>query len=139
MQFTEHINHICSVAKQLSSWILRTFISREQIVMITLWKSLVLPKLDYCSQLWSPNTPGMIQKIEEIQCSYVRKIKGVRSKKLLGKTSMAETLFSTKNRKMPNHLHLENNRRKSSKHKCKMSSSKYLRKIGKEMCYHIFK
>ena len=79
-KFTEHINHICSVAKQLSSWILRTFISREQIVMITLWKSLVLPKLDYCSQLWSPNTPGMIQKIEEIQRSYVRKIKGVSSK-----------------------------------------------------------
>ena len=42
--------------------------------MLTLWKSLVLPILDYCSQLWSPSNKGLIQQIESIQQSFTRKI-----------------------------------------------------------------
>ena len=44
--------------------------------MLTLWKSLVIPILDYCSQLWSPSKVGEIQQIEEIQQSFTRKIRG---------------------------------------------------------------
>jgi hypothetical protein len=43
--------------------------------MLTLWKSLVLPILDYCSQLWSPTKVGQIQEIEDIQKSFTRKIR----------------------------------------------------------------
>ena len=32
---------------------LRTFTARDSITMMTLFKSLVLPRLDYGSQLWS--------------------------------------------------------------------------------------
>ena len=42
--------------------------------MITLWKSLVLPILDYCSQLWSPTKTDHIQEIEDTQKSFIRKI-----------------------------------------------------------------
>ena len=42
--------------------------------MLTLWKSLVMPILDYCSQLWSPTMKGEIQQIEEIQKNFTRKI-----------------------------------------------------------------
>ena len=42
--------------------------------MLTTWKSLVLPILDYCSQLWSPQNKGDIQMIEDIQKSFTRKI-----------------------------------------------------------------
>ena len=45
--------------------------------MLTLWKSLVLPILDYCSQLWSPSTEGQIQRIEKVQVCFVRKIIGL--------------------------------------------------------------
>ena len=38
----------------LAGWILRTFASRDKITMLTLFKSLVLSRLDYGSQLWSP-------------------------------------------------------------------------------------
>ena len=44
--------------------------------MLTLWRTLVLPKFDYCSQLWCPLKTGDIQKLEEVQKSFLRKIKG---------------------------------------------------------------
>ena len=44
-------------------------------VMMTLWKSLVTPILDYCSQLWCPIQVGQIQQLEEIQQAYTRKIR----------------------------------------------------------------
>ena len=51
--FTSHIQKLVIKTKDLSSWILRTFKSREKSVLLTLWMSLVIPHLDYCSQLWS--------------------------------------------------------------------------------------
>ena len=44
--------------------------------MITLWKSLANPIIEYCSQLWCPLNIGDIQRIEIIQWSYIRKING---------------------------------------------------------------
>ena len=46
--------------------------------MDLLWKSLVLCKLDYCSQLWSPTAKGDIQKLEMVQRSFIRKFDEVR-------------------------------------------------------------
>ena len=62
--FTEHINKLISKTKDISSWILRTFNNRDRDIMITLWKSLVLPHLDYCSQLWSPSTIHKLNKLK---------------------------------------------------------------------------
>ena len=59
------------------SWILRTFACRERDVMLTLWKSLVLPHLEYCSQLWSPSTIHQIQELESVQKNFLKKIKGL--------------------------------------------------------------
>ena len=70
---------MCGKARDMCSWILRTFKSRSPVTMKTLWKSLVLPILDYCSQLWCPIKPGQIQQIEMIQQSFTRKIKLGRS------------------------------------------------------------
>ena len=72
--FSEHIKKTCLAARNLSSWILRTFSDRSHSLMLTTWKSLVLPILDYCSQLWSPQKKGEIQQIEDIQRSFTRKI-----------------------------------------------------------------
>ena len=75
--FSHHIANITLSASLKCGWILRTFKNREEGLMMTLWKSLVLPILDYCSQLWSPSTEGQIQKIEKVQVCYVRKIIGL--------------------------------------------------------------
>ena len=74
--FTEHINNVVDTAKKTISTILRTFKSREPQLMITLWKSVVLPQLEYCSQLWSPTKKQDIVNLELLQKNYLRKISG---------------------------------------------------------------
>ena len=74
--FTEHIEKVVESARDMCSWILRTFKSRSPELMLTTWKSLVLPILDYCSQLWCPISKGEIRKLERIQQSFTRKISG---------------------------------------------------------------
>ena len=56
--FPEHINKTCKKARDMCSWILRTFKSRSPLLMVSLWKAMVQPILDYCSQLWCPIQPG---------------------------------------------------------------------------------
>ena len=46
--------------------------------MITLLKSLVQPKLDYCSQLWSPSDQLSINKLESVQHNLVDRIRDYR-------------------------------------------------------------
>lgn len=78
-QFKEHIQHSIAEAKKQCSWILRTFYTREAPLMLTLWKSLVQSRLEYCSQLWCPLQTGDIQSIEMVQRSFIRKISGCRN------------------------------------------------------------
>ena len=49
--FNVHINSLSKRCKNLAGWILRTFISRDKLTMLTLFKALVLSRLDYGSQL----------------------------------------------------------------------------------------
>ena len=77
--FDTHIQKMIDSANKQASWILRTFACREPLPMLTLWKSLVQCKLDYCSQLWNPTKKGDIQKIEMVQRSFLRKIKGTQN------------------------------------------------------------
>ena len=74
--FTEQINLVIEKAKNLTSWIFRAFSTRNFNAMITLYKALVIPVLEYCSVLWCPTSPGLIQRLEEIQWSFLRKIAG---------------------------------------------------------------
>ena len=61
--FNSHIDLIIESAKNLSSWILRTFKTRKEEPMILLWKTLMLPTIEYCSVLWSPIKVFQIQKL----------------------------------------------------------------------------
>ena len=75
--FSLHITQIVDKASKLASWILRTFISREQYVMLTLWKSLVLPRMEYNCPLWNPVKIGEIKSIEAVQRTFTSKIAGM--------------------------------------------------------------
>ena len=68
--FEQHIIELCKQCTGLCGWILRTFSSRESTVMMTLFKSLVLSRLDYGSQLWCPT---------KIQKAFIKHIKGFSS------------------------------------------------------------
>ena len=78
--FKKQIDLTIEKAKNIISWILRSFNSRAPTTMMTLYKSLVIPILEYCSVLWSPTAAGQIQRLEEVQRSFIRKIDGVRGK-----------------------------------------------------------
>ena len=65
---------------RLIGWILRTFRSRSVKVMMTLWRSLVQSKLDYCSQIWSPSDAGTINLLEDIQRKFTSRIIGMKGK-----------------------------------------------------------
>ena len=77
--FVEHITRTVRTANLKCGWILRVFKTRQRLPLITLWKSLVAPILDYCSQLWSPSTPGLIQSLESVQSNFLSKIAGLSS------------------------------------------------------------
>ena len=74
--FTDHINKITETVRNLSAWILRSFKSRSRILLLQLWKSIVIPRLDYCSQLWNPHNVRAIQQLEDLQKAYIRHITG---------------------------------------------------------------
>ena len=65
-------------AKAKASWILRTFRSRDQSLMLKLWKALVQPIMDYCSQLWAPvGLPGPLLRNEGPLRAFTKRIKGL--------------------------------------------------------------
>ena len=76
--FHHHITETIIRAKGMAAWVLRTFATRETEVMLTLWKVLVQPILDYCSQLWSPHKRGDTQRLEEVPRSFTRQIWGLK-------------------------------------------------------------
>ena len=47
--------------------------------MLTLWKTLIQSKLDYCFQLWSPNDQGSISKLESVARNFTSQITGCES------------------------------------------------------------
>ena len=56
------------------AWVLRVFQSRKRSLMLTLLKSLVIPLLESCCQVWNPWKAKDIQAIEAIQRTFTYKI-----------------------------------------------------------------
>ena len=75
--FRTHITVQCSKATKICGYIFRTFISREQNVLITLFKSLILPIIEYGCVLWHPYIQLEINHVEEVQRVFTRRIKGL--------------------------------------------------------------
>ena len=78
LSFALQVEKAVSSASQMVGWGLRTFRGRSSFLLLTLFKSLVQPHLDYCSQLWSPTSQELINKIEQVQKSLVSRIAGPR-------------------------------------------------------------
>ena len=71
LKFEKHIGNIVTSANRIIGWEMIT------ITMRTIWKSLVQPRLDYCSQLWSPADQASIGVLEGIQRNFTRMIDGM--------------------------------------------------------------
>ena len=74
LSFDQHIRTVINKGKRMAGWILRTFYSRERVLLITMLKQLIYPTIEYCCILWMPKTSAMITLIENIQKNYTKKI-----------------------------------------------------------------
>ena len=75
--FNVHITKTVTSASRLAGWALRTFRRRGVGLMKTLWKCMIQPKLDYCSQLWSPHDQQSINSIEAVQRHFLSRVTGM--------------------------------------------------------------
>ena len=80
LSFRVQVEKIVAEASKLVGWALRTFSRRNKSTMKVIWQSLIQPKIDYCSQLWSPSDQNSIAKLESIQRHFTSKVKGMEDK-----------------------------------------------------------
>ena len=73
-----HIEKTAQEASKMAAWTLSAFRDRTVTVMLTLYKSMVRSKLEYCCLVWSPTSVGEIQMLENVQRSFTRRISGCR-------------------------------------------------------------
>ena len=116
-----HINKMTAEARKMAAWALGAFRDRSVLTMMTLFKSLVRSKLEYCCPLWDPAKIGEIQLIENVQKQFTKRISGMsdfdyweRLKKLNLKSLQRRRerysiihLWKMQNDKAPNNIGLE--------------------------------
>ena len=76
-KFAAQIRSAAQKGRRAAGWVLRVFNTRDERPMLTLFKSLVLSAVEYCSVLWSPQRLGLIRELEDVQRAFTRKITGV--------------------------------------------------------------
>jgi len=90
---------------------MRTFHTREVSLMLTLWKSLVRSRLEYCIENW--RYPKYRNGAEDLHSQDLRLPKH----ELLATVEIPQHVFIRKAPgKIPHHIHLEDVRRESAKH-----------------------
>ena len=77
LTFKVHINNTVEGANKLIGWALRTFRRRGKGLMMTIWKCIIQPKLDYTSQLWSPSDQASINALESLSRNFTSQITGL--------------------------------------------------------------
>ena len=77
----KHIAKCVSKANQMVGWVTRNLIMKDMKTMMTVYKSLVRPQLEYCVQLWNPEANRRswktIMEIEKVQRDFTRRINGI--------------------------------------------------------------
>ena len=75
-RWTTQIDKAAQGGRKMAAWVLSAFQDRSTSVMLTLYKSIVRSKLEYCCPVWNPTYIGEIQKLENVQRSFTRRILG---------------------------------------------------------------
>ena len=76
LSWSPHIHTITDGARKMSAWTLSVFSDRSELNMMTLYKMMIRPRVEYCSPLWHPHKISDIQTLENIQRSFTSKIEG---------------------------------------------------------------
>jgi hypothetical protein len=89
LNFSNHINSIISRAKQRLFLIRKCFVSSDWTTLIIAFKTYILPILEYCSQVWSPQNVTDIARIESVQRSFTKKLRGFENLSYAGRLAKA--------------------------------------------------
>jgi len=77
LNFYCHISAIAHKAHARASLILRSFVTRDPVVLTKAFVTYIRPILEYCTPVWSPHTVSNINKIESCQRWFTKSIKGL--------------------------------------------------------------
>ena len=77
LSWSSHIELITTRAQLMAAWVLSVFKSREESVMVPLYKSLIRSHLEYCCPIWSPNKIADVRKLENVQRRFTAEISGI--------------------------------------------------------------
>ena len=76
LAWRKHITNVTNEGKKFTFWILRSFKTRST-VLLHLFKSFVISKLEYASPLWMPHMKTDIEKIEALQRTLTSRLDGM--------------------------------------------------------------
>jgi hypothetical protein len=79
LRFNLHISSIVHKAHIRAKLILRSFTTRDRIILTKAFLTYVRPLLEYCSPVWSPHTLGNINKVEAVQRRFTKSLHGLSS------------------------------------------------------------
>ena len=67
LKFHQHTSAVAKKANQVLGLIKKSFKSRDKQIMSTLFKTMVIPHIEYGNGIWGPHYQSDIRKIESIQ------------------------------------------------------------------------
>ena len=70
--------HVENKVRRKIALVLRTFYCRSTFFMKTLFKTLIVPHVDYCSQLWMPTLSTQTLAIEKLQKDFFYRVPALR-------------------------------------------------------------
>ena len=151
LSWLKHMTVIINEGKKFTSWILRCFKTRSPVILY-LFKTFVISKLEYASPLWMPYMKKDIEKIEALQRSLTSKLDGLenlnyhqrlQSLKLYSLQRRRErfciiTIYKILNNLHPNQLNLQFYETPRFGMKCRRRISKAKRVHIRTLHYHSF-
>lgn len=72
--FTTHIAEKVAKGRKLCGYILRTFRTRNPDHLLTVYKSIVVPVLEYCCIVWNPSKLPQIRSMEQVQRDFTDRL-----------------------------------------------------------------
>ena len=70
--------YVCARANRVLGMISRTMVYRSPDILLSLYKSLVRPHLEYCVSAWSPHYVKDRERLERVQHRFTRMVPGMR-------------------------------------------------------------
>ena len=77
LKFDQHCRKIATTCNRIIGQIRRSFTNKSPELMVMLFKTYILPHVDYCASLWNPGCKRDIAVIESIQRRFTRIISGL--------------------------------------------------------------